>query len=49
MKDVPQEIEAVWKMESTRPIAAIARFTPDMGTQTQMEKARSINLGAVQS
>ncbi len=49
MKDVPQEIEAVWKMESTRLFAAIARFTHDMGAQTQMEKARSINLGAVQS
>jgi len=31
MKDVPKAIEAVWKIESTRLIAAIARVTHDIG------------------
>jgi predicted RNA polymerase sigma factor len=31
MKDVPNAIEAVWKIESTRLIAAIARVTHDIG------------------
>jgi hypothetical protein len=30
MKDVPKTIEAVWKIESTRLIAAIARVTHDV-------------------
>jgi predicted RNA polymerase sigma factor len=30
MKDVPKAIEAVWKIESTRLIAAIARVTHDI-------------------
>lgn len=31
MKVVPKAIEAVWKIESTRLIAAIARVTHDFG------------------
>ena len=31
MKDVSKAIEAVWKIESTRLIAAIARVTHDIG------------------
>lgn len=31
MKDVPKAIEAVWKIESTPLIAAIARVTHDTG------------------
>jgi predicted RNA polymerase sigma factor len=31
MKDVPKVIEAVWKIESTRLIAAVARVTHDIG------------------
>jgi len=30
---VPKAIEAVWKIESTRPIAAIARVTHDIASQ----------------
>src|SRR6201985_1762572 len=32
MRDVQRTIEAVWKVESTRLIAAIARVTRDIGT-----------------
>ncbi len=31
MRDVPETIEAVWKIESTRLIAGIARVTRDIG------------------
>jgi predicted RNA polymerase sigma factor len=31
MKDVPEAIEAVWKVESTRLIATIARVIHDIG------------------
>ena len=31
MKDVPKAIEAVWKVESTRLIGAIAQVTHDIG------------------
>jgi hypothetical protein len=31
MKDVPKAIEAVWKIESTRLIAGIARVTHEIG------------------
>ena len=37
MKDVPKAIEAVWKTESTRLIAAIARVTYDIGTTANGE------------
>jgi RNA polymerase sigma-70 factor, ECF subfamily len=36
MKDVPKAIEAVWKIESTRLIAAIARVTPDLGIADEL-------------
>jgi predicted RNA polymerase sigma factor len=31
MSDIPKTIEAVWKIESTRLIAAIAHVTRDIG------------------
>jgi hypothetical protein len=36
MKDVPKAIEAVWKIESTPLIAAIARVTHDIGTAEEL-------------
>ena len=36
MKDVPKAIEAVWKIESTRLIAAIARVTHDIGIAEEL-------------
>src|SRR5271170_2927815 len=36
MKDVPKAIEAVWKIESTRLIAAIARVTRDIGIAEEL-------------
>jgi RNA polymerase sigma factor (sigma-70 family) len=36
MKDVPKAIEAVWKIESTRLIAAIARLTHDIGIAEEL-------------
>jgi RNA polymerase sigma factor (sigma-70 family) len=36
MRDVDQAIEAVWKMESTRLIAAIARVTQDVGIAEEL-------------
>jgi RNA polymerase sigma-70 factor (ECF subfamily) len=36
MSDVPQTIEAVWKLESTRLIAAIARVTHDIGIAEEL-------------
>ncbi|HZD48251.1 MAG TPA: RNA polymerase sigma factor [Silvibacterium sp.] len=36
MKDVPKTIEAVWKIESTRLIAAIARVTRDIGIAEEL-------------
>ncbi len=36
MKDVPHTIEAVWKIESTRLIAAIARVTRDIGVAEEL-------------
>jgi RNA polymerase sigma factor (sigma-70 family) len=36
MKDVPEAIEAVWKIESTRLIAAIARVTHDIGIAEEL-------------
>ncbi|MES2392391.1 MAG: RNA polymerase sigma factor [Acidobacteriota bacterium] len=36
MNDVPQAIEAVWKLESTRLIAAIARVTNDIGVAEEL-------------
>jgi RNA polymerase sigma-70 factor (ECF subfamily) len=36
MKDVPKAIEAVWKIESTRLIAAIARVTHDIGVAEEL-------------
>jgi RNA polymerase sigma-70 factor, ECF subfamily len=36
MKDVPQAIEAVWKIESTRLIATIARVTHDIGVAEEL-------------
>src|SRR5271170_400932 len=36
MKDVPKTIEAVWKIESTRLIAAIARVTHDIGVAEEL-------------
>jgi RNA polymerase sigma-70 factor (ECF subfamily) len=36
MKDVPKTIEAVWKIESTRLIAAIARVTRDIGVAEEL-------------
>lgn len=36
MKDVPNAIEAVWKIESTRLIAAIARVTHDIGIAEEL-------------
>ncbi|HEX4229034.1 MAG TPA: hypothetical protein VHZ07_10210 [Bryobacteraceae bacterium] len=42
MKDVPKAIKAVWKIESTRLIAAIARVTHDIGIQKYEEIAREL-------
>ncbi len=36
MSDVPKSIEAVWKIESTRLIAAIARVTHDIGIAEEL-------------
>ena len=36
MNDVPKAIEAVWKIESTRLIAAIARVTHDIGIAEEL-------------
>ena len=36
MKDVPTAIEAVWKIESTRLIAAMARVTHDIGIAEEL-------------
>jgi predicted RNA polymerase sigma factor len=36
MKDVPKAIEAVWKIESTRLIAASARVTHDIGIAEEL-------------
>ena len=36
MNDVPKTIEAVWKIESTRLIAAIARVTHDIGIAEEL-------------
>ena len=36
MKDVSQAIEAVWTIESTRLMAAIARGTHDMGVAEEL-------------
>src|SRR5260370_33090897 len=36
MKDVPKAIEAVWKIETTRLIAAIARVTHDIGIAEEL-------------
>jgi RNA polymerase sigma factor (sigma-70 family) len=36
MKDVPKAIEAVWKIESRRLIAAIARVTHDIGIAEEL-------------
>ena len=36
MKDGPKAIEAVWKIESTRLIAAIARVTHDIGIAEEL-------------
>jgi len=36
MKDVPKAIEAVWKIESTRLITAIARVTHDIGVTEEL-------------
>ena len=36
MNDVPNAIEAVWKIESTRLIAAIARVTHDIGIAEEL-------------
>jgi len=49
MKDVPKAIEAVWKIEFTRLIAAIARVTHDIGTKAATGSAhdtRQIALAA---
>ena len=40
MKDVPKAIEAVWKIESTRLIAAIARVTHDIGSLKNWSRTR---------
>ena len=36
MNDVPKAIETVWKIESTRLIAAIARVTNDIGIAEEL-------------
>ena len=36
MNDVPKTIEVVWKIESTRLIAAIARVTHDIGIAEEL-------------
>ena len=36
MKDVPKAIEAVWTIESTRLIAAIARVTHNIGIPEEL-------------
>src|SRR5262249_645872 len=36
MSDVPGKIEAVWKIESTRLVAAIARVTRDIGSAEEL-------------
>jgi len=40
MSDVHKTIEAVWKIESTRLIAAIARVTRDIGIAEELAQAR---------
>lgn len=35
---MPQAIEAVWKIESTRLIATIARFTHDIGIAEELAR-----------
>jgi predicted RNA polymerase sigma factor len=36
MKDVPKAIKAVWKIESTRLLASIARVTRDIGIAEEL-------------
>ena len=38
MSDVHKTIEAVWKIESTRLIAAIARVTRDIGIAEELAR-----------
>ena len=44
MKDVPKAIEAVWKIESTRLIAAIARVTHDIGIAEELAQRGLTNV-----
>ena len=41
MSDVQRTIEAVWKIESTRLIAGIARVTRDIGIAENSPRTRS--------
>jgi predicted RNA polymerase sigma factor len=43
MKDVPKAIEAVWKIESTRLIAAIARVTHDIGVAEELAQRLGVD------
>src|SRR5271170_6569313 len=47
MKDVPKTIEAVWKIESTRLIAAIARVTHDIGIAEELAQDALVTALAV--
>jgi len=42
MSDVHRTIDAVWKIESTRLIAAIARVTRDIGIAEELAQTRSL-------
>lgn len=43
MKGVPNAIEAGWKIESTRLIAAIARVTHDIGIAEEAHRLSAIS------
>ena len=47
MSDVPKSIEAVWKIESTRLIAAIARVTHDIGIAEELAQDALVTALAV--
>jgi hypothetical protein len=40
MKDVPKAMEAVWKIESARLIAAIARVIHDLGIADELAQGK---------
>jgi hypothetical protein len=44
MSDIHRTIEAVWKIESTRLIAGIARVTRDIGIDFRIQQFRQVLL-----